>query len=93
MFAATEYVSVSGGSLWSTIFTIGALIVPAVFFWIDYLIANLFYKIACQKGHQDRKYFHFCFWLGIIGYIMVAALPDRSIQNGKVSDNSNEHTS
>ncbi len=56
---------------------IGAIIVVSIYFIIQYLIASTFYQIACQKGHEERKYFHFCFWLGIVGWLMVVALPDR----------------
>lgn len=52
------------------------LIVVAVALYIDYLIANEFYNIARQKGYETKKYFWFCFWLGIVGYLMVIALPN-----------------
>lgn len=44
---------------------------------VNYVIADNFMTIAQDKGHNERKYFHFCFWLGIVGYLMVVALPDR----------------
>lgn len=40
-------------------------------------LANCFYDIACEKGFVERRYFWIPFLLGIVGYIMVAALPDR----------------
>lgn len=52
------------------------LIVVGVALYIDYLIANEFYNIARQKGYETKKYFWFCFWLGIVGYLMVIALPN-----------------
>lgn len=52
------------------------LLVVAFALYIDYLIANEFYNIARQKGYETKKYFWFCFWLGIVGYLMVIALPN-----------------
>lgn len=47
-------------------------IVPAALV-IDYLVANTFEKIAEEKGYSG--YFWWCFLLGLVGWIMVAALP------------------
>lgn len=35
-----------------------------------------FYEIAQMKGHPEKKYFRYCLTLGLIGYLMVIALPD-----------------
>ena len=56
---------------------IGSILAFGLTLLINYFIAKSFYNIACEKGHYQRKYFHFCFWLGVAGWIMVAALPDR----------------
>ena len=40
-------------------------------------IAGQFRIAAADKGYDSSKYFHICFWLGIIGYLLVIALPDR----------------
>ena len=45
---------------------------------IQYFIAVQFESVAADKGYRDSKYFHFCFWLGIVGYLLVIALPDRN---------------
>ena len=42
------------------------------------LVANEFYKIACLKGYEDKKYFWLSFLLTIIGYLLVIALPTKS---------------
>ena len=34
-------------------------------------------RIAADKGYKERKWFHYCFWLGLIGYLMVCAMPDK----------------
>lgn len=40
------------------------------------LIADEFFKIAKMKGHNNRKYFWISFLCGIVGYMLVIALPD-----------------
>ena len=52
---------------------LGILIAIAV----SYFLANCFYDIACEKGFEERKYFWISFLLGISGYLLVIALPDR----------------
>ena len=44
---------------------------------LDYYIAKQFESAAADKGYADSKYFHMCFWLGLVGYLLVIALPDR----------------
>ena len=51
--------------------------------FLEYLIANKFEQIANEKGYSG--FFWWCFWFNIIGYIMVAALPDRTAQDQIVS--------
>lgn len=55
---------------------------------ISGIAAGKFNEIAQMKGHNG--YFWWCFWLGIIGWIMVAALPDR--RNLAHSQNSKDNT-
>ncbi len=43
---------------------------------LGWLISGRFESIANEKGHYG--YFWWCFWLGIIGCLMVVALPDRN---------------
>ena len=45
--------------------------------WIAYLIANEFYKVAQEKGYSEKKYLWLPFLLGVIGFLLVIALPDR----------------
>ena len=72
-----KIVASSGDSL-IALLVLGILVFLVIFFWINYLIAKNFYMIAQQKGYAEGKYFHFCFWLGLVGYLMVIALPDRA---------------
>ena len=47
---------------------------------IKFMLASYFCEIACDKGYGEKRYFWVPFFFGIIGYIMVAALPDRGIK-------------
>jgi hypothetical protein len=49
-------------------------------FWlcISLYLAEQFYEVAKEKGYDDRKYFQICFWLGLPGYLLVIALPNRA---------------
>jgi len=43
------------------------------------LVVGEFASIAEEKGFERRRYWHFCFWLGFIGYLIVVALPNRKL--------------
>ena len=49
--------------------------------WGLYLLAKEFYKVAKAKGYPQKKYLWLSFWLGIVGYLLVIALPDRGNSN------------
>ena len=49
------------------------------FIFLNSLIADKFESIANEKGHSG--FFWWCFWLGIVGYMMVLALPDLYSRN------------
>lgn len=44
---------------------------------LDCLVAWEFQKIAVIKGWTSKKFFFYSFFLSMIGYLMVIALPDR----------------
>ena len=44
---------------------------------LEYYIAGLFYFIAADKGYNRKVYLHLCFWVTIVGYLLVIAMPDR----------------
>ena len=47
---------------------------------IDFIVAMKFQDITYQKGYDRSMHsFTMCFWLGIIGYLYVIALPDLNI--------------
>lgn len=50
-------------------------------FGIWLLICSAFYKIAEMKGHLNQSYFWWTFFTGIIGMLMIVALPDRAQNN------------
>lgn len=59
--------------LWIVLALAGIII--ALF--VDYYLAECFYEVACEKGFLDTKYMWICFIFGVIGYLLVIALPDR----------------
>ena len=48
---------------------------------INVFLANCFYQIACEKGFEEWKYFWIPFIFGLVGYLLVIALPDRKDEN------------
>ena len=44
---------------------------------LDFFVAREFYRAAAMKGWASKKYFFFAFFLTVIGYLLVLALPDR----------------
>ena len=58
---------------------------------IDYVIARKFADIAEMKGHEGSTYFWFTFIFGVVGMLMVVALPN--VTAIKVKNTSPEDTS
>ena len=56
----------------------------------QYSIAMEFYKIAIMKGFEDRKYLWMSFAFGIVGYLLVIALPNKDVFIEETSDKSDE---
>lgn len=52
------------------------LLIAAVVLYVWYLISKEFYNIADMKGHGDTKYLWLTFFLGLVGALLVIALPD-----------------
>ena len=61
----------------------GIIVGLLVFLFLNGLLASKASDIAEDKGYEKSTWFHMCFWLGLIAYIIVAAMPDRVMQ-GKV---------
>lgn len=71
------YSTASSGLGWGVGLILVLLLILAGLLVLNYFIAKQFHQIASQKGHPQRKYFWWSFWLGPVGYLMVIALPDR----------------
>ena len=57
-----------------------ALIVGGLY--LNHRIANKFEEIVFAKGYgTELKAYHICFWLGIVGYLYVIALPNAKLDN------------
>lgn len=54
-----------------------ALAILTLFSILPYLIAKEFEFIALEKGYNGKKYFWYSFLLGIVGYMLVIALPKK----------------
>jgi len=52
--------------------------IPLIFFFvINWFAAGEFYKIAEDKGYHSRKYFWWAFFVPVMGYLLIVAMPDR----------------
>lgn len=58
-----------------TLIIVLLVLVLAIVIW--YKIAKNMARIAADKGYTERKWFHYCFWLGLVGFLMVCAMPDK----------------
>ena len=56
---------------WFWIFMIAVVVLA-----INGAVASKFADIAGMKGHEGSPYFWFTFFMGIVGMLMVVALPD-----------------
>ena len=57
------------------------LFVASMALMVNWAAAKRFQEIADMKGHNGEDYFWWCFWLGLCGWAMVMAQPDR--RNGQ----------
>ena len=54
--------------------------------YLEYVIAAHFYGAAADKGYPDPFYLKLAFWIPVIGYLLVIALPNRGSGGNVVSD-------
>ena len=47
--------------------------------YVDYWISKQFYEVARFKGYEEKKYLWISFFFNIVGYLLVIALPSKSI--------------
>ena len=45
---------------------------------INFIIADAFYDSAQEKGYDSKKYFWYSFLFGLVGYLLVISLPDKT---------------
>lgn len=57
------------------------IVILIVFFCLNGLLASNASDIAKDKGYDKKKWFHMCFWLGFISYIIIAAMPDLTLRS------------
>ena len=57
------------------------IIVPIVVLCLNGFLASNASDMANDKGYKKRKWFHMCFWLGPISYIIIAAMPDQAMRS------------
>ena len=58
-----------------------SIIALIVVLCLNGLLSSNASDMANDKGYEKRKWFHMCFWLGPISYIIVAAMPDKVMQS------------
>lgn len=56
------------------------IIVLIVLLCVNGYLASNASDMAEEKGYEKRKWFHMCFWLGPISYIIIAAMPDQAMR-------------
>ena len=54
------------------------IILVPVLLAVHYYVAGEFYKVAAMKGWPQKKYRIMAFFLWIVGYLLISALPDRT---------------
>ena len=57
------------------------IVILIVVLCINGCLASNASDIANDKGYEKKKWFHMCFWLGPISYIIIAAMPDQTMRN------------
>jgi hypothetical protein len=60
----------------------------AVVLWINYALSTYFYHVATEKGYYESCYLWIPFLFSAVGYVLVAALPDRGNGTKTVSKSS-----
>ena len=63
------------------VFYVLLFIIGIVAFCLHLLVCSELADSAEAKGHDRRRYWHFCFWLCIPGYIVAAGLADLTLQH------------
>ena len=64
------------------------IVVLIIVLILNGLLASNASDMANDKGYEKRKWFHMCFWLGPLSYIIIAAMPDQPMRSKQ--DKTNE---
>ena len=62
---------------------LGILVAAGLLIYLLICIAKEFQHIAAMKGHPEKRWFWWTLFLGMIGMLMVVALPDNRIEAQK----------
>lgn len=57
-------------------YTVGFIVGAILYLIVNGILASKASDAADDKGYDKRTWFHMCFWLGPVAYLVVAALPD-----------------
>lgn len=77
---ATARAGCDFASVLTLLLPVVALALIGVLVLVQIKIANNMARIAADKGYTERKWWHYVFWLGIIGILMICAMPDKNRQ-------------
>ena len=69
----------------------GSILMGGILLIIDYIIAGYFYFAAVDKGYTTRAYLVMPFVLGLIGYLLVCALPHKGNADATVTVDFNQN--
>lgn len=62
---------------------LAVILVAAFALLLDWILANEFFGVATAKGYNKKKYLWYCFFFGLIGYLLVVALKDKNTADKK----------
>ena len=63
------------------------ILIVCLYLCLNGLLASNASNIAKEKGYEKDKWFHMCFWLGPVAYIIVAAMPDKVLRENQEQTN------
>ena len=55
------------------------LIILVAYLAINGFLASNASDVANDKGYEKAKWFHMCFWLGPLSFVIIAAMPDKTM--------------
>ena len=55
------------------------ILVGAVLIGVHVFIASVASDLAQDKGYEKQMWFHMCFWLGGVSYLLLCAMPNKRL--------------